>query len=67
MRYAFLTQPVDRLICNIDPGNTPSQTVASRLAETNGVPSVLKVAGKDYSIDIWVITRDEWQRRIAAA
>ncbi len=67
MRYAFLTQPVDRLISNIDPGNTPSQAVALRLGETKGARSALKVAGKDYPIDIWAITRDEWQRRIAAA
>jgi RimJ/RimL family protein N-acetyltransferase len=67
MRYAFLTQPVDRLISNIDPDNTPSQAVALRLGETKGARSALKIAGKDYPIDIWVITRDEWQRRIAAA
>jgi RimJ/RimL family protein N-acetyltransferase len=67
IRYAFLTQPVDRLISNIDPDNTPSQAVALRLGETKGARSALKIAGKDYPIDIWVITRDEWQRRIAAA
>jgi RimJ/RimL family protein N-acetyltransferase len=67
MRYAFLTQPVDRLISNIDPDNTPSQAVASRLGETKGERTALRVAGKDYPIDIWVITRGEWQRRTIAA
>jgi RimJ/RimL family protein N-acetyltransferase len=63
MRYAFLTQPVDRIISNIDPENTPSQAVALRLGETKGVRSSVRVGGKDYRIDIWVITRDEWRAR----
>jgi len=67
MRYAFLTQPVDRLISNIDPENTPSQAVAQRLGETKGERKSLTVAGKDYAVDIWAITRDEWQRRMAPA
>ena len=67
MRYAFFTQSVDRLISNIDPENTPSQAVAVRLGETKGERTALRVAGKDYPIDIWVITRGEWQRRMAAA
>lgn len=67
MRYAFLTQTVDRLISNIDPENAPSQAVAERLGETKGERSALRVAGKDYPIDIWVITRGEWQRRMATA
>jgi RimJ/RimL family protein N-acetyltransferase len=53
MRYAFLTQPVDRLISNIDPANTASQSVARRIGET-------------YPVDIWVISREEWKRRNAA-
>ena len=67
MRYAFLTQRVDRLISNIDPDNVPSQAVAVRLGETKGERSALTVGGKDYPIDIWAITRGEWQRRAAAA
>lgn len=67
MRFAFLTQPVDRLISNIDPDNTPSQAVALRLGETKGMRTALKVGGKDYPIDIWAITRGEWQRRVAGA
>ena len=67
MRYAFLTQPVDRLISNIDPDNTPSQAVALRLGETKGKRSALRVSGKDYPIDIWAITRGEWQRGMPTA
>ena len=67
MRFAFLTQPVDRLISNIDPDNTPSQAVARRLGETKGERTALRVAAKDYPIDIWAITRGEWQRRTAGA
>lgn len=67
MRYAFLTQPVDRLISNIDPDNRASQAVAVRLGETKGERSALKVGGKEYPIDIWAITRGEWQRRQTVA
>ncbi len=64
MRYAFLTQPVERLISIIDPGNAASQAVAVRLGETKGERSALSIAGKDYPIDIWSIARGEWQRRV---
>ena len=67
MRYAFLTQPVDRLISNIDPENTSSQAVAVRLGETKGERTALKIAGKEYPVDIWAITRGEWQRRATSA
>ena len=63
MRFAFLTQPVDRLISNIDPDNTPSQAVAKRLGERCGERIALTVQGKDYAVDSWFIARDEWQRR----
>lgn len=66
MRYAFLTQPVDRLISNIDPANTASQSVAQRIGETRGERRALTVGGKDYPVDIWAISRDEWRRRNAA-
>ncbi|MBL6854078.1 MAG: GNAT family N-acetyltransferase [Alphaproteobacteria bacterium] len=65
IRYAFLTQPVDRLISCIDPDNTSSQRVAVRLGETKGERTALRVAGKDYPVDIWSISRGEWLRRIA--
>lgn len=61
MRYAFLTQPVDHLISNIDPENTASQAVATRLGETKGARSALRISGKDYPIDVWAITRDQWR------
>ena len=67
MRYAFLTQPAAKLISCIDPDNAPSQSVAVRLGETKGERTALRVGGKDYPIDIWCITRAEWQRRAATA
>ena len=67
MRYAFLTQPLDRLISNIDPENVASQAVARRLGETRGERTSIKVGAKEYPIDIWFITRGEWQRRGGAA
>ncbi len=65
--YAFLTQPVDRMISCIDPDNTPSQAVAERIGETKGERRTLRNAGRDFDVDIWGIARDEWQRRRAAA
>ncbi len=67
MRYAFLTQPVARLISNIDPANTASQAVAVRLGETRGPLSALTIGGTDYPVEIWAITREEWTRRPGAA
>jgi len=63
MRYAFLTQPVDRLISNIDPENAPSQAVATRLGETTTERTSLRIGGKDYPVDIWAITREQWRAR----
>ena len=65
--YAFLTQPVDRMISCIDPENTPSQAVAARIGETKGELRTLRSGGKDFDVDIWSIARDEWQRRRSAA
>jgi RimJ/RimL family protein N-acetyltransferase len=67
MRYAFLTQPVAKLISCIDPDNVASQSVARRIGESKGERTALTVGGKDYPIDIWSITRDEWLRYTAAA
>jgi RimJ/RimL family protein N-acetyltransferase len=64
--YAFLTQPVERMISCIDPDNVGSQAVARRVGETKGERIGLKIAGKDFPVDIWSITRGEWQRRAAA-
>jgi RimJ/RimL family protein N-acetyltransferase len=63
MRYAFLTQPVDELISCIDPDNTPSQQVAARLGETKGRRITHTMQGRDWPLDIWAITRSEWQKR----
>jgi RimJ/RimL family protein N-acetyltransferase len=63
MRYAFLTQPVARLISNIDPKNVASQAVAQRLGETKGERVSLRIGGKDYPVDVWTITREAWRSR----
>ncbi len=65
--FAFVTQPVDRIISCIDPENRASQSVAERIGETKGEKRMLRIAGKDFGVDIWSIARDEWQRRIAEA
>ena len=65
--FAFATQPLDRIISCIDPDNTPSQAVARRVGETKGERQALRIAGKDYPVDIWAITRGEWQRRLAGS
>jgi RimJ/RimL family protein N-acetyltransferase len=63
MRYAFLTQPVDRLISCIDPDNARSQAVARRLGETKGPRQDRVIGGRTYACDIWSIARADWQRR----
>jgi RimJ/RimL family protein N-acetyltransferase len=63
MAYTFLTQPLDRVISCIDPGNKASQAVALRLGESKGPQQDIVIGGKTYSIDIWSITRAQWQRR----
>ena len=65
MRYAFLTQPVDRLISCIDRDNVASQQVAQRLGETRDGTAVLRIAGKEYPVEIWAITRGDWVARTA--
>jgi RimJ/RimL family protein N-acetyltransferase len=67
MRYAFLTQPVPRLISCIDPDNRPSQAVAKRLGETKGIRTELVVGGKHFPVDIWEISRADWARANPAA
>jgi len=66
MRYAFLTQKVDRMISCIDAGNVASQGVARRIGETKTGTDVLRIAGKDFPVDIWSITREEWMKRVGA-
>jgi RimJ/RimL family protein N-acetyltransferase len=67
MRYAFLTQPVERLISCIDPENKASQAVALRIGETKGPRHELVISGRSYGVDIWNITRDQWARGNAGA
>lgn len=66
MRFAFLTQPVDRLISCIDPDNIASQAVAARLGEAKGERRELVMSGRTYVIDIWSISRVEWSRNQGA-
>lgn len=63
MRFAFLTQPTDRIISTIHPDNKASQAVAARLGETKGPHHDLVIAGNTYPADIWSITREDWQKR----
>ncbi len=63
MRFAFLTQPTDRLISTIHPDNKASQAVAARLGETKGPRQDLIIAGNTYPAEIWSITREDWQKR----
>jgi RimJ/RimL family protein N-acetyltransferase len=63
MDYAFLTQPVDRIISTINPANAASQRVAKKLGETQGERRELPIRGKILVVDIWSIGRDEWRRR----
>ena len=64
MRYAFLTQAVDHVVSNIDAKNTASQAVALRLGESKGPPAELCVGGETFTVDVWRISREEWQRRV---
>jgi RimJ/RimL family protein N-acetyltransferase len=63
MRYGFLTQKVDRLISCIDADNKASQNVAARLGETKGPTQQLTVAGETFTVDVWSISREEWEKR----
>lgn len=66
MRYGFLTQPVDRLISVIDPGNKASQAVARKLGESKGPPQDIVFGGKIFSPDVWSIARAQWERQQGA-
>jgi len=62
MRYAFLTQPVAKLISCIHPDNVPSQAVALRLGEAKGPRSEIKTGGNAFPIDICEIFRTDCQK-----
>lgn len=66
MRFAFMTQPVDSLISCIDLDNVPSQEVAKRLGESKCERRSLRIGGADFPVDIWRISRAEWQKRQSA-
>ncbi|MDE1937411.1 MAG: GNAT family N-acetyltransferase [Alphaproteobacteria bacterium] len=63
--YAFLTQPVDRMLSCIDPHNKASQAVALRLGESKGPRRDIIISGKAYVADIWSISRAEWRAQNA--
>jgi RimJ/RimL family protein N-acetyltransferase len=66
LNYAFLTQPVARMISTIDQGNLASQVVAKKLGETKGACCDVVIRGKTYRLDIWSIDREKWQRLLCA-
>jgi RimJ/RimL family protein N-acetyltransferase len=63
LRYAFLTQPVPKIISCIDPKNKASQAVAKRLGETIERRENLLIGKRVFETDIWSISRQAWQRR----
>ena len=63
LHYGFLTQPVDRLLSVIDPGNKRSQAVAIKLGENKGAAEDIILGGKIFRADVWSIARAKWQRQ----
>jgi RimJ/RimL family protein N-acetyltransferase len=63
MDYAFLTQPIDRLASVIHTDNSASQKVAKALGETCGERREIAHSGKSYMVDVWSISRADWQAR----
>ena len=62
MDYAFLTQPIAKLISVIHVNNTASQKVAARIGETRGEKSIeIVFGGKTFPVEIWEISREKWQ------
>jgi RimJ/RimL family protein N-acetyltransferase len=54
------------MVSCIDAGNVASQAVAKRIGETKAESTALRIAGKEFPVDIWAITRAEWMKRKAA-
>lgn len=67
LNYAFLTQDVDRMISVIHIDNVASQKVAERLGEAKSERRDINAGGKSFPVDIWSISRAEWQRRATNA
>jgi RimJ/RimL family protein N-acetyltransferase len=63
LNFAFLTQPVDKIISCIHPDNAASQAVAKRIGEKRGPLSEVTVGGEAFPIEIWSIARGEWSRK----
>lgn len=66
-RYAFLTQPDERVISTIHPDNKASQSVARKIGETKGERVDLHYCGCVYTCDVWAISRAEWTRMNCSA
>jgi RimJ/RimL family protein N-acetyltransferase len=65
LRYAFLTQPEDRILSCIVPDNLASQRVAQRLGDTKGPRHDIVISGNAFTVDLWSITRDAWNNRLS--
>lgn len=65
LRYAFLTQPDERVVSTIHPENQGSQAVARKIGESKGPRMDIDVGGSTYTCDVWAITRAEWLSRAA--
>jgi RimJ/RimL family protein N-acetyltransferase len=61
--FGFRNYPEGRLISLIDPANTPSQKVASRLGMRRGPAWDLGFEGRTFTVDVWEIGRESWAAR----
>lgn len=55
--FGFSNRSMPRLVSLIDPENSPSQRVAQRLGETKGAPITVELFGRNFSPDVWEISR----------
>jgi RimJ/RimL family protein N-acetyltransferase len=63
MDFAFFTQDIPRPLSVIDIDNLASQRVAERPGETRGERRVIEFQGKNFTTDVWSISREDWARR----
>lgn len=60
MDYAFMTQPIEKLLSVIHVDNAPSKAVAKRIGETPGTRQDLTWGGRTFPVEIWEISRQRW-------
>jgi RimJ/RimL family protein N-acetyltransferase len=65
--YAFLTQPLERVISVIQVDNAASQSVAARIGETRGPRHEIVHGGSAFMTELWSIARADWTRRARPA